>query len=105
MIGAKTIGEIQMILATENLFTNVDHAIVRSAVKRLPALLGVIVEMRFWNKNTLVEISAELGVSVRSVETALAKAATILREECLRNPVFSRSKYHTIQLINEKIVA
>ena len=81
----------------DDLFTNTDYAIVRSAVRRLPGLLGIVIELRFWKKCTLDEIAVELGVSTRSIESAFTRALRMLREECLRHPSFSRSEYETIQ--------
>jgi len=81
----------------ENIFTQMDHAIIRSAVKKLPGLLSVVVEMRFWKQLTLDDISLEIGVSTEVIEVALVKAARILREECLRHPAFSRSKHSLIE--------
>jgi DNA-directed RNA polymerase specialized sigma24 family protein len=81
----------------DNIFTNIDHVIVRSAVRRLPGLLSEIMAMRFWQNNSVVEIAQELGVSVRTVDEAITNAIRILREECLRNPGFSRSLYIEIK--------
>ena len=89
----------------ESIYTATDYAIVRSAVKRLPGLLGIVIEMRFWQNRTLAEIAMELGVSVRSVELALPRALIAIREECLRNPVFSRSKFDEIQRFYTQNVA
>lgn len=89
----------------ENLFTGMDYAIVRAAVKRLPGLLGAVIEMRFWQKLTLGEIAVELGVSIKAVESALIKAGRALREECLRHPAFSRSEYEALQLMHTQNVA
>jgi DNA-directed RNA polymerase specialized sigma24 family protein len=90
---------------SQNLYTSVDYAIVRSAVKRLPGLLSLIIEMRFWQHRTIDEITEELGVSMKAVEMALQKAIRMLREECLRNPAFSRSKHFLIQEVNACSVA
>lgn len=93
------------IRAIDNLFTSTDHAIVRSAVKELPGLLGIIVEMRFWEHKTFEEIAENLGVSIRAVEFAMTKATRLIREHCLRHPAFSRSKIHALQTIQSKCVA
>lgn len=89
----------------ENSFTPIDYAIVRAAVRDLPGLLKVIVEMRFWQQMTVPEIAEDLGVTARAVESALTKATRIIREECLRHPAFSRSKFHALQTIQSKCVA
>jgi DNA-directed RNA polymerase specialized sigma24 family protein len=87
------------------LFTQVDYSILRSAVKRLPGLLSKVVELRFWNNRSIVEISDELGVSIRHTESALQRASVILKEECLRHPAFSRSKYNAIQGLYARLAA
>ncbi len=89
----------------ENLFTPIDHAIIRAAVRRLPALLGAIVEMRFWRQMEFVEIADDLGVSIRTVESALTKATQRLREECLKHPAFSRTKFDALRAIQSDEVA
>ena len=89
----------------ENMFTPVDHAIIRSAVKRLPGLLAMIVEMHFWKKQSPTDIAVDLGVTVRSVENSLKLASMALREECLRHPAFSRSKYSMLQFFKTQISA
>lgn len=89
----------------KNLFTLMDHAIVRSAVKQLPGLLSIIVEMRFWKRLTLEDIADDLGVSVATVETGIAKAIVRLREDCLRNPAFSRSQFQALESMRANEVA
>lgn len=89
----------------ENLFTPIDHAIVRSSVRSLPGLLGAMIEMRFWQHMSFGEIADELGLSTRTVEAAMAQAMKLIREECLRHPVFSRSKFRALQTIQSKCVA
>lgn len=91
--------------AEKNLFTLMDHAIVRSAVKQLPGLLSMIVEMRFWKRLSLEDIADDLGVSVGTVETAIIKAIVRLREECMRNPAFSRSQYQALESMRATEVA
>lgn len=88
-----------------NLFTPIDHAIVRAAVRELPGLMAAIVDMRFWQQMTVPEIADALGVSMRAVESAITKATRIIRETCLRHPAFSRSKFHALQMIESKCVA
>ena len=89
----------------ESLFSQVDYSILRSGVKRLPGLLSAVVELRFWKCRTLIEISEELGVSVRNIELALNRACRILREECLRHPAFSRSQHSAIQVLCARLAA
>ncbi len=92
-------------LGNKNLFTMLDHSIIRAATKRLPGILSVVVEMRFWQKLTIYDIALELGVSEAVVEVALKKASRLLRDECLRNPAFSRSRYQMIEAIRSQAVA
>lgn len=93
------------LFGNKNLFTLMDHAIVRSAVKRLPGLLSIIVEMRFWKRLSLEDIADDLGVSVGTVEMSIAKAIVRLREDCLRNPAFSRSQCHVLEAMRANEVA
>lgn len=88
-----------------NLFSGMDHVIVRAAVKRLPGLLGAVVEMRFWGEMTLAEIAVDLGVSIKAVEIAIGRATERLREECLRHPSFSRSRFTELQSLGAEFVA
>jgi len=88
-----------------NIFTQMDYAILRAAIKQLPGLLSIIVAMRFWERHTLDEISVELGVSLKVVEASLAKASALLRETCLRHPAFSRSKFSLLENFKSKAVA
>ena len=90
---------------TENLFTPIDHAIIRAAIRKLPALLGAVIEMRFWRQMEVAEIADELGVSIQTVDSAMTKAARRLREECLKHPAFSRTKYDALKVIQSEDVA
>ena len=89
----------------KNQFTVTDHIIVRAAVKRLPGLLFQIMELRFWRNYSIVEVAAEIGISVRNVEDGIAQACRILREECLRCPLFSRSLHAEIQALKIRSAA
>lgn len=92
-------------LGQQNIFSTLDHSIVRAATKRLPGILSVVVEMRFWQKLTIYDIAFELGVSEAVVDLALKKASRLLRDDCLRNPAFSRSRYQVIEAIRSQAVA
>ena len=81
----------------ENIFSDTDHMIVRNAVRRLPGLLSEIMNLRFWQNKTVAEIAEEIGVSMKTVDTAILNACRILREECLRDPIFSRSLHSEIR--------
>ena len=89
----------------KDVFSKIDHAIVRAAVKRLPGLLSAIVELRFWERYTIAEIAEELGVTMNSVEKAMENSFRLLREECLRHPAFSRSLYAVIKDSQLKLAA
>ncbi len=95
-------GDEMKTVAQENLFTPIDYVVVRAAMRRLPGLLGVVVEMRFRERKALAEIAVDLGISVRAVETSLKDATRVLREECLRHPAFSRTQYHAIKLFQSQ---
>lgn len=75
----------------EKKFTSTDYAIVRSAVRKLPGVLAKVIELRFWQHYTVLEISEILGISEIDVNSAINRSYLALRDECLRNPVFSRS--------------
>ena len=92
-------------LFNSNLFTATDHAILRAAVKSLPGLLAMIVEQRFWKRMSLMEIAIDLGVSITTIEHSLEKAGKMIREQCLRNPAFSRSRYKKIALLRAQSAA
>lgn len=92
-------------IGNKNLFTMLDHSIVRAATKRLPGILSVVVEMRFWQKLTVCDIAFQLGVSEAVVDLALKKASRLLRDDCLRNPAFSRSRHKMIEAIRLQAVA
>jgi DNA-directed RNA polymerase specialized sigma24 family protein len=88
-----------------DLFTPIDHAIIRAAVRELPGLLGAVIEMRFWRHMEFVEIADELGLSIRTVEFAMIQAVRRLREICLKHPAFSRSKYDALKMFESHSVA
>lgn len=81
----------------ENIFSDMDHMIVRAAVKRLPGLLSEVMTLRFWQNYSVAEIADEIGVSMKTVDEAILNAGRMLREECLRNPIFSRSLHAEIR--------
>ena len=84
-------------LVNQNHFTPMDHSIVRSLVKGLPGVLSMIVELRYWRRMSLLEIAIDLGISAGAVETALARAEKLLREQCFKHPGFSRSRHQMIE--------
>ena len=73
------------------IFTSNDYAIVRAAVRRLPGLLAKVIELRFWQQYSVLEISEILGISEADVNSAIHRSYQVLREECLKHPAFSRS--------------
>lgn len=89
----------------ENLFTPMDHAIIRTAVHELPSLLGTIVDLRFWKGVEMVDIAEKLGLTICSTELLLVRALRSLRENCLRHPEFSRSKHSMLKIIESQSVA
>jgi DNA-directed RNA polymerase specialized sigma24 family protein len=86
----------------ENLFTPIDHAIIRAAVRSLPGFLGAVIDMRFWRQMEVVEIADELGVTIQAVEHAMIHAVRRLKEECLKHPAFSRTKFHALKMIHSE---
>lgn len=87
------------------MFTDTDYAIIRSAVRQLPSLLGTVVDLRFWKEMDTAEIASALGITIRSTEALLVRAFQMLREYCLRHPAFSRSKYWMLKLMESQSVA
>jgi DNA-directed RNA polymerase specialized sigma24 family protein len=88
-----------------NIFSPTDHMIVRSAVRGLPGLLSQVMIMRFWENRSIVEIADDMGVTVKTIELAILKSFRILRDECLRNPTFSRSLHYEIRRFGNKLAA
>jgi DNA-directed RNA polymerase specialized sigma24 family protein len=88
-----------------NVFTSIDHAIIRAAVKSLPVLHGTVIELRFWENMDAIEIAQILGLSIQSTETLLVRAMRMLREYCLRHPAFSRSKHSMLKIMESNSVA
>lgn len=74
-----------------NLFSGKDHEIVRKALAQLEGPEHQVIVMRFWEKNTLDEISEILEISVQEVEKYLVQAMAKLKMICLGNPAFSRA--------------
>lgn len=89
----------------QDIFSATDHMIVRSAVRGLPGLLSQVMIMRFWENRSLTEIADDMGVTVKTIEQAILKSYRILRDECLRNPTFSRSLHDEIQRLGSKLAA
>lgn len=87
------------------LFSSADYFIVRSAIERLPGLLSAVIQQRFWMRKSIAEISEEFGVSAGVIEAALLKAFSLLRDECVRHPNFSRSKYSIIKSLRASLAA
>jgi DNA-directed RNA polymerase specialized sigma24 family protein len=82
----------------ENIFTPLDHAIVRSAVRALPDFLRSVIELRFWQELDISEIALSCGVASSTVELALAEAIRTLKAECLSNKAFSKNEFRRSNL-------
>ena len=74
-----------------DIFTSVDHEIVRRALAGLTQAETMVVRMRFWEKRSMTEIASILDLGQREVEGHLLAAFSKLKNVCLANPKFSRS--------------
>src|ERR1700723_1271932 len=57
------------------------HDVVQRAVDRLPRQMRAAVMLRFYDDLTETEVAAALGVSVRTVKSAVARAVAKLRND------------------------
>ena len=74
-----------------NLFSNQDHAILRAAMGRLTVPEKCVVLLRFWEGNTVSEITEILDMPLKEVLFYLCTAFKKLKPACMANPDFSRS--------------
>lgn len=74
-----------------NIFTLKDHAVVREAVATLQGIEHSVIILRFWEGNTISEISEILDLSWGEVEKNITQALLKLKEYCVKNQDFSRT--------------
>lgn len=72
-------------------FNQFDYLVVRRAMDELPLLEKLVVEMRFFHNFSISEIARLLRMGWDEAESLIDSALTILRQQCLSDPRFSRS--------------
>ena len=71
-----------------NLYSEMDHKLVRTAARELPALERTVVYLHFWEELTETEIASALGMKPFEVEKTLKSAYEGLRSMCLSDSRF-----------------
>jgi DNA-directed RNA polymerase specialized sigma24 family protein len=75
-----------------NLFSEVDHLIVRQAMALLPRRQLKALTLRYWERLSETEICIAMNTDWRTVERLITSAYERLKEICLLQPEFSRSR-------------
>jgi DNA-directed RNA polymerase specialized sigma24 family protein len=81
------------------LFSENDYKVVRHSIRKLSRLDQVIVQLRFWHHCEIMEIAGFLKLSWDEVYNRLEASFKTLRESCLSNSNFSRSKQSVPMLL------
>ncbi|PKN73476.1 MAG: hypothetical protein CVU50_01820 [Candidatus Cloacimonetes bacterium HGW-Cloacimonetes-3] len=61
-----------------------DYHILNSAMAELPPKLAAVIQLQYYEKLSYKDISAQLGISVKAVESLLVRAKRILRKIILQ---------------------
>lgn len=61
-----------------------DYSALNSAVKDLPPRLGSVIQLQYYESLSYKEISEQLGISVKAVESLLVRAKKQLRKKLMK---------------------
>jgi DNA-directed RNA polymerase specialized sigma24 family protein len=75
-----------------NLFSEVDHLIVRQAMALLTRRQLKAITLRYWERLSETEICIAMNTDWRTVERLIGTAYEKLKEICLSQPQFSRAR-------------
>lgn len=75
----------------QNLFTPTDHEIIRHALATLDWESRFIVEMRFWEFNSIKDIALLTETTWEEVDQSLRKSFQKIKTYCLNHCAFSRN--------------
>ncbi|MEN6444650.1 MAG: RNA polymerase sigma factor [Candidatus Cloacimonas sp.] len=62
-----------------------DYTVLKKAIADLPPRLSAVIQMQYYEKMSYKEISTNLGISVKAVESLLVRAKRILRKKILQD--------------------
>lgn len=62
-----------------------DYTFLKSAISELPHRLSTVIHLQYYEKLSYKEIAAQLGISVKAVETLLVRAKKILRKKIMKD--------------------
>jgi DNA-directed RNA polymerase specialized sigma24 family protein len=83
-------------IANRNLFTERDYHILRRAIEKLPGIEHTLVKLRFWEQFSILEIAECMGMEWDETDRALTAAFKKLKEFCMADHHFSRSRVRNI---------
>jgi RNA polymerase sigma-70 factor (ECF subfamily) len=61
-----------------------DYGAVREAVRQLPPRLAAVIQLQYYEGLSYKDISSQLGISVKAVESLLVRAKKILRKKLMQ---------------------
>lgn len=61
-----------------------DYSDLKSAVSALPPKLAAVIQLQYYEKLSYKDISSQLGISVKAVESLLVRAKRILRKKMMQ---------------------
>ena len=62
-----------------------DHKPLHSAIRELPPRLASVIQLQYYEKLSYKEMSDQLGISVKAVESLLVRAKKLLRKKLLKD--------------------
>ncbi|PKN80851.1 MAG: hypothetical protein CVU48_00590 [Candidatus Cloacimonetes bacterium HGW-Cloacimonetes-1] len=62
-----------------------DHTLLQTAIRELPLKLATVIHLQYYEKLSYKEISEQLGISVKAVESLLVRAKRILRKKIVQD--------------------
>ncbi|MDI3503902.1 MAG: hypothetical protein PWP64_838 [Candidatus Cloacimonadota bacterium] len=63
----------------------VDYSPLHKAIAELPPRLAAVIQLQYYEKLSYQEIAAELGISLKAVESLLVRAKRILRKKIMQD--------------------
>lgn len=64
--------------------TEPDYSVLNLAISELPPKLAAVIQLQYYEKLCYKDIAAQLGISVKAVESLLVRAKRILRKKILQ---------------------
>ncbi|MFO7659428.1 MAG: RNA polymerase sigma factor [Candidatus Cloacimonadaceae bacterium] len=61
-----------------------DYSFLNQAIQELPVKLSTVIHLQYYEKLSYKDISAQLGISVKAVESLLVRAKKLLRKKIIQ---------------------